>query len=142
MLIIIGSENLLVHNKVVNKINLKSNNLTCLELAQCANSGRSTQLYFTSFRIHYGIHCLSSSRRRGFNLPDNSTTKTMDCRLRVNDECVPKLAVEGSNLFGLNAILLLARRIKALLQKRSFLTCLITAYFKSKASIIHRRERS
>jgi hypothetical protein len=34
---------------------------------------------------------------------------------------VPKLAVEGSNLFGLIVILLLARRIKALLQKRSSL---------------------
>jgi hypothetical protein len=46
---------------------------------------------------------------------------------------VPKLAVEGSNSFGLIVILLLARRIKALLQKRSFLTGPKTAYFKSKA---------
>jgi hypothetical protein len=37
------------------------------------------------------------------------------------DLVVPKLAVEGSNSFGLIVILLLARRIKALLQKRSSL---------------------
>jgi hypothetical protein len=37
------------------------------------------------------------------------------------DLVVPKLAVEGSNFFGLIVILLLARKIKALLQKRSFL---------------------
>jgi hypothetical protein len=70
---------------------------------------------------------------------------------------VPKLAVEGSNLFGLIVILLLARRIKALLQKRSSLkvvrmidqeqkrsclTCPKTAYFKSKAIIFHRRKSS
>jgi hypothetical protein len=64
------------------------------------------------------------------------------------DLAVPKLAVEGSNSFGLIVILLLARSIKALLQKRSSLkvlrmlvqeqkrSCLTrpkTAYFKSKA---------
>jgi hypothetical protein len=66
------------------------------------------------------------------------------------DLVVPKLAVEGSNFFGLIVILLLARKIKALLQKRSslkvvrmmtqeqkrsFLTDPKTAYFKSKANI-------
>jgi hypothetical protein len=59
------------------------------------------------------------------------------------------VTLEGSNFFGLIVILLLARRIKALLQKRSslkvvrmmtqeqkrsFLTDPKTAYFKSKAN--------
>jgi len=43
-------------------------------------------------------------------------------------------------LFGLIVILLLARRIKALLQKRSCLTDPKTAYFKSKAIIMNRKK--
>jgi len=74
-----------------------------------------------SSRTCYGIHCLTHSKLRLTYLANNPRPKTIDCRLRGNDESVPKLAVDGSNLFGLIVILLLARRIKALLQKRSFL---------------------
>mgnify|MGYP003671076944 FL=1 len=39
--------------------------------------------------------------------------------MNIKGGSVPKLAVEGSNLFGLIVILLLARRIKGLLSKAS-----------------------
>jgi hypothetical protein len=52
------------------------------------------------------------------------------------DLVVPKLAVEGSNSFGLIVILLLARRIKALLQKRSSLKVVRMLVQEQKRSLL------
>ena len=44
---------------------------------------------------------LFSSMRNVTNLANDSTSKTIDCRLRVNDECVPIRDTEGLGQLGL-----------------------------------------